>query len=131
MSAVLEFMNYGKKKVADYANIKLNDNEKTARIVLNDDFFDLFKNDSVEVLLIMMNTLFYRYSMQYNNWSVNFDKESHEKSMVMMKKNKSNKFERNKLLMISYFQESFRSSAIDDFKESVQLVREFIEQMEK
>lgn len=131
MSAVLELLNYGKKKVADYAHIKFDDINKKARIVLNDDFFKLFENDNVEVLGILMNTIFYRYSTQYHDWSVNFDKETHESYMKFINKNKKVKFEKNKLLMISYFQDGFRTAPIDDMKESVQLVREFIEQLEK
>ena len=111
MSAALELLNYGKKKVADYAHIKFDDVNKKAGIVLNDDFFKLLENDNSEVLCIMMNTIFYRYSTQYHDWSVNFEK--------------------NKLLMISFFQDGFRTAAIDDMKESVQLVRDFIEQLEK
>lgn len=131
MSAALELLNYGKKKVADYAHIKFDDVNKKARIVLNDDFFKLFENDNVEVLGIMMNTIFYRYSTQYNDWSVNFDKETQEVYMKFLNKNKKVKFEKNKLLMISYFQDGFRTSAINDLKKSVQIVREFIEQLEK
>ena len=131
MSAVLAYMNYGKKKVADYAKLKFDDVNKKARIVLNDDFFKLFENDNVEVLGIMMNTIFYRYSTQYHDWSVNFDKETHESYMKILNKNKKVKFEKNKLLMISYFKDSFRAAPIDDMKKSVQIVREFIEQMEK
>lgn len=131
MSAALELLNYGKKKVADYAHIKFDDVNKKARIVLNDDFFKLFENDNVEILGIMMNTIFYRYSTQYHDWSVNFDKETHEAYMNALNKNKKVKFEKNKLLMISFFQDGFRTAAIDDMKESVQLVRDFIEQMEK
>lgn len=131
MSAVLELLNYGKKKVSDYAHVKFDEVNKKARIVLNDDFFKLFESDNVEVLSIIMNTIFYRYSMQYSNWSVVFDKESNEMAMSIIKKNKKVKFERNKLLMISYFQDGFRTSAINDMKESVQIVREFIEQLEK
>lgn len=131
MSAALELLNYGKKKVADYAHIKFDDVNKKARIVLNDDFFKLFENDNVEVLGILMNTIFYRYSTQYHDWSVNFDKETHESYMKFINKNKKVKFEKNKLLMISYFQDGFRTVSIDDMKESVQLVREFIEQLEK
>lgn len=131
MSAVLELINYGKKKVSDYAHVKFDEVNKKARIVLNDDFFKLFESDNVEVLSIIMNTIFYRYSMQYSNWSVVFDKESNERAMSIIKKNKKVKFERNKLLMISYFQDGFRTSSINDLKESVQIVREFIEQLEK
>lgn len=131
MSAALELLNYGKKKVADYAHIKFDDVNKKAGIVLNDDFFKLFENDNVEILGIMMNTIFYRYSTQYHDWSVNFDKETHEAYMNALNKNKKVKFEKNKLLMISFFQDGFRTAAIDDMKESVQLVRDFIEQMEK
>lgn len=131
MPAVLAYMNYGKNKVADYANLKFDDVNKKARIVLNDDFFKLFENDNVEVLGIMMNTIFYRYSTQYHDWSVNFDKETHESYMKFLSKNKKVKFEKNKLLMISYFQDGFRAAPIDDMKESVQLVRDFIEQLEK
>lgn len=131
MSAVLEFFNYGKKKVSDYAHVKFDEVNKKARIVLNDDFFKLFESDNVEVLSIIMNTIFYRYSMQYSNWSVVFDKESNERAMSIIKKNKKVKLERNKLLMISYFQDGFRTSSINDLKESVQIVREFIEQLEK
>lgn len=131
MSAVLAYMNYGKKKVTDYAHLKFDDINKKARIVLNNDFFKLFENDNVEVLGIMMNTIFYRYSTQYHDWSVNFDKETHESYMNALKKNKKVKFEKNKLLMISFFQDGFRTAPIDDMKESVQLVRDFIEQLEK
>lgn len=131
MSAALELLNYGKKKVADYAHIKFDDVNKKARIVLNDDFFKLFENDNVEVLGILMNTIFYRCSTQYHDWSVNFDKETHESYMKFINKNKKVKFEKNKLLMISYFQDGFRTAPIDDMKESVQLVRDFIEQLEK
>lgn len=131
MSAVLELLNYGKKKVSDYAHVKFDEVNKKARIVLNDDFFKLFESDNVEVLSIIMNTIFYRYSMQYSNWSVVFDKESNERAMSIIKKNKKVKLERNKLLMISYFQDGFRTSSINDLKESVQIVREFIEQLEK
>lgn len=131
MSAVLELLNYGKKKVADYAYIKFDDVNKKARVMLNDDFFKLLENDNAEVLCIMMNTIFYRYSIQYHDWSVNFDHDTHEKSMNFIRKNKSMNFERNKLLMISYFQDGFRTAPIDDMKESVQLVRDFIEQLEK
>lgn len=131
MSAVLELLNYGKKKVADYTHIKFDDVNKKAGIVLNDDFFKLFENDNVEILGIMMNSIFYRYSTQYHDWSVNFDKETHEAYMNALNKNKKVKFEKNKLLMISFFQDGFRTAPIDDMKESVQLVREFIEQLEK
>lgn len=131
MSAVLAYMNSTKKKVSDYAHVKFNEANKTARIVLSEDFFKLFEDDNVEVLVIMMNTLFYRYSMQYSDWSIGFDKESNEKSMSIINKSKKVKFEKNKLLMISYFQDGFRASAINDLKESVQLVREFVEQLEK
>lgn len=131
MPAVLELLNYGKKRVSDYASAIYNEEGTTLSINLNSDFFKLFENDDIEVLSIMMNTIFYRYANKYDKKHVIFDNESQKTFVKMLNKKNNIKFERIKLLMICHFEDSFKKSTINDMKETIQLVREFIEQMKK